>query len=227
MKFIKQNFIYMLSIVIFLLLIFVYIFSQGRDTDIYTKCLNIGVILIFGYSTYEFNRLSKIPALNVKKDSIEQVKKIVIENLNDYPAKRVYIGSFLTMDNGELTPLYEEIQSQITKHYPIEQTNILNDNFRKNFEDEDKKEYGSTLKERWEQFIKKVSPKNYLVIVLRNYLMTKDETLLFFFECSLSDQNSLDTLSFKSKHFSTKTTLYRNSLEKITKKYQRYCRKYG
>ncbi len=220
------------TVVIFIALLLVSFYHKGKNT---MQFLNVAVILSLGYFNYklqeeikEFNRISKIPDLNINKESLETDKVIKIENLSDYPTKNVYIGSFLITANGnDVEILYDEIQSQIIKSYPIEQGDILKDGFRESFKVEDKKEYGTTLRERMQKFINGNSDNEiYLVIALRNYLMTKDETLLFFYECKYSDHGEISSLSFKSKHFSTKTALYKNSLRKITEQYEKHKRKY-
>lgn len=233
----KHNFIFKLSIVTLIVLPIVYFFNKGEGPAIYITCVTTVVILIFGYSTYEFNRLSKIPALNVKKEYLEgkEGKVICIENTSDYPAKNVYIGSFLFSSNGKKhVILYDEIQSQITKFYPVIQYNILKENFRSKFEKDDKKEYKSTtLRQRIKAFISDNIPKNeddpkiYLVIALRNHFMNDDETLLFFYECECSNQDDLlNTLLFTSKHFSVKEQLYEKSLKEINNRYEEYRKKY-
>lgn len=233
-KFIKQNFILILSIAVFILLPFLYYNHKCEAPDIYLQCIATGVILLFGYATYkfqketnEFNRLGKIPALIVKKDPLEKEKEIHIENQSDYPAKNVYIGSFLFTNNGEShTILYDEIQLQIIKSYPIIQSDILKEDFRREFEDADKNEYNSPLRERIKNFISKKT-KVYLVIALRSQFMNENETLFFFYECNWSNQNALlDTLSFTSKHFSIKEQLYEKSLKEISNRYEEYRKKY-
>ncbi len=238
MKFIRQNFIPILSIAILMSILLAFILlCKGESSGIYIQCLIAVVILFFGYFTYrfqketnEFNRISKIPALNVKRYSIEDERVIEIENISDYPAKKVYIGSFFVTDAGEIVEtLYDEIQQQITKLYPIQQSDVLKNGFRstKELEDEDQIEYGSPLKQRMGTFIKRHHTKKiYLVIALRNYLMTEDETLLFFYQCKCSDSNNIDKLGFTSEHFSTKRALYKNTLGKITEQYEKHKRKY-
>ena len=158
------------------------------------------------------------------------VFSIHIENTSDYAAKNVYIGSFLSTSNGEkLETLYDEIQSQITKFYPIIQSEILKKDFRSDFEKDDKKEYGSTLKHRIETFISdnNDNSKIYLVIALRSQIMNNDETLLFFYECNYSYQDALlGTLVFTSKHFSIKEQLNEKSLKEINNRYEKYRKKY-
>lgn len=235
--FIRHNSILILSTAVFVVLPFLYYYHKGEAPNIYLQCITTGVILLFGYATYkfqketnEFNRLSKIPALNVDKDKLEREKIIYIENKNDYPAKNVYVGSFLFTGDGKKNKiLYHEIQSQIIKSYPVIQADILKQDFRSAFEKDDKEEHGSTLKQRIESFI--VSNQNnsiiYLVIALRSYFMNDAETLLFFYECTSSTENDLlGTLSFTSKHFSTKEQLYEKTLKEINRTYNKYRKKY-
>ena len=215
---------------------FIYYHHRAENPNIYLQFLTATVILIFGYATYEFqekikefNRLSKIPALNVDRDELEKHKVIYIENKNDYLAKNVYIGSFLfTGDGTKNEILYDEIQLQIVKAYPIIQSNILKQNFRAEFEEEDEKKenYGSTLKNRMQSFIQE-NTDPYLVIALRGNFMNTNETLLFFYECKYTDSDARwDTLSFTSKHFSARDQLHKKAFEKINKKYKEYCKKY-
>jgi len=212
---------------------FLYYYHKGDAPNIYLQCITTGVILLFGYATYkfqketnEFNRLSKIPALNVDKDPLEKEKVIYIENQSSYPAKNVYIGSFLfTGDGNKNEILYDEIQSQITKSYPVIQSDILKEDFRDSFREEDNKSenYGSTLRQRIDSFIANQNNSIiYLVIALRSYFMNDAETLLFFYECTPSNQN----LSFVSKHFSAKEQLYKKALKEINNRYNKYRKKY-
>jgi len=212
---------------------FLYYYHKGEAPNIYLQCITTGVILLFGYATYkfqketnEFNRLSKIPALNVDKDRLEKEKVIYIENQSVYPAKNVYIGSFLfTGDGNKNEILYDEIQSQISKSYPVIQSDILKEDFRDSFREEDKKKenYGSTLRQRIDSFIANQNNSIiYLVIALRSYFMNDAETLLFFYECTLSNQN----LSFVSKHFSAKEQLYKKALIEINNRYNKNRKKY-
>src|SRR3990172_12270531 len=104
----KHIFIPLIATVVFVALPFVYWFSNGEGSSIYIQCITAGVALFFGYFNYKFqketnelNRLSKLPALNVKKEEVEKDKVIHVENKNDYAAKNVYIGSFLFTRDGD------------------------------------------------------------------------------------------------------------------------------
>ena len=218
-----------ISLLILLALLFVYCFSKGTESAIYIQCIGALVLLFFGYFTYEFqketnefNRLSKLPAFNVEKNEIEQNRVIQIENINNYVAKNVYIGSFLfTSDGDKNVILYDEIQAQIIKDYPIVQSDILRADFREAHSGEDKKveNYGSPLRSRIENFINQ-NNNVYLVIAIRNPLMQTDETLLFFYKCNYGDQNvNLGDMNFNSVHFSANEKLYKKSLEIVSKRY--------
>jgi len=136
------------------------------------------------------------------------------------------LESSFTNDGESHQILYDEIQLQIIKSYPIIQSDILKENFRGEFEDTDKNEYNLTLKNRFVNFISN-NTKVYLVIALRSQFMNDDETLIFFYECNCQNQNALlDTLSFTSKHFSIKERLYKKSLEVISDRYENYRKKY-
>ncbi len=233
MKFIRQNFIPIFSIAILMSILLAFILlCKGESGGIYIQCLIAVVILFFGYFTYrfqketnEFNRISRLPALNVNRDSIEKEKVIEIENISDYPAKKVYIGSFLSTDTGDSVQiLYDEIQQQITKFYPIQQSDVLKPDFREK-KNMDLQDYILPLKQRIEEFVKRHPDKVYLVIALRNYLMKEDETLFFFYKCKGSTSN-IDNLGFQSEHFSTREGIYKNCLKEITKQYEEHRSKY-
>lgn len=221
-----------IAIFILLTLPFVYWLSKGADSAIYIQCIGSAAILIFGYYTYnfqretnEFNRLSKLPAFTVTKNEIEKERVIHINNLNNYAANNVYIGSFLfTSDGYKNVLLYDEIQAQVIKCYPIIQSDILKEDFRDAHSGEDQKRenYGSSLRSRINEFINQ-NNNVYLVIAIRSPLMEVDETLLFYYKCKYDNQNAhLSEISFISVHLSAKETLYKKSLDTVSKRYTEY-----
>lgn len=208
---------------------FLYYKNNAEDINIYLHYLTAATVFFFSYAAYkfqeqihEFNRLNRVPHLNITRDELEKNKVIEIKNMSSFVATDVYIGSFLFSGDGQKkTPLLEEKQQQIGPCYPVRQCNVLKSDFREKSNEEDKKEYGSTLVERITKFIPENSGNPiYLTIGLKAKIMEDNELLLFFYECTSYKDNLYD--GFTAKHFSAKEKMYKDIRKAVTDAYKKY-----
>lgn len=227
----KNSIILFVAILVLVAFPFLYYINNAENPNIYLQCLTAATVFFFGYAAYkfqqqthEFNRLDRVPHLNVDRTELEQNKVIEIKNLSSFVAFQIYIGSFLfSGDTQNSVVLYDEIQQQIVPSYPVQQGDVLKSDFRKTFSNQDMVNYGSTLEERITKFIgaNKGSPI-YLVIALRAKIMKDNELLLFCYKCSYDEKDLLQSLNFTSQHFSTKEHVYKAIFKTVNSAYKKY-----
>lgn len=227
----KSYIIPVVTILVIVAFPFLYYKNNGENPDIYLQCLSAATVFFFGYAAYkfqeqthEFNRLKRVPHLNVTREELEKNNVIEIKNMSSFVATHVYIGSFLFSGDGQKnTILYDEIQQQINPCYPIQQGDVLKLDYREKFNEDDKERYGSTLKKRINKFIteNEKSPI-YLTIALKARIMKHNELLLFFYKCSIDKSNNLQPLGFTSQHFAAKEKMYKNIFKAVTYAYKKY-----
>ena len=227
----KTHIITVVAVLVLVAFPFLYYKNNAENPNIYLQCLTAATVFFFGYSAYkfqeqthEFNRLNRVPHLNVTRDELEKNKMIEINNMSSFVARHVYIGSFLFSGCAQKSiVLYDEIQQQIVPCYPIQQGDVLKSDFRKKYNEEDKISYGSTLEERIRLFItKNKEDPIYLTIALKAKIMKDNELLLFFYKCSYDENNLLQSLGFTSQHFSAKEKCYKAIFKAVTDAYKKY-----